>query len=104
MAGKPLVSAVQDFHPLRAKSWSNTGLVEYLYGIRQVRQSTVDGSSSIVSEPIEEFVWHGKTIPAGFFSQPDTEKLVQLLRIQRERFPSLCEWDFWPASEIAEFA
>lgn len=79
VAGKPLVFAVQDFHTLRAMSWSNTALVEYLYGIRQVRRNTADGSSSIVSEPIEEFVWEGKRIPAGFFSQPDTENISAVI-------------------------
>jgi hypothetical protein len=77
--GKPLVFAVQDFHTIRSMSWSNTGLVEYLYGIRQVRKNTADGSLSIVSEPIEEFVWDGKTIPAGFFSQPDTENVSAVI-------------------------
>ena len=36
--GMPLIFAVQDFHTIRAMSWSNTSLVEYLYGIRQVRK------------------------------------------------------------------
>jgi len=79
VVGMPLVFAVQDFHAVRSMSWSNTGLVEYLYGIRQVRRTTADGSSSIVSEPIEGFVWEGKTIPAGFFSQPDTENVSAVI-------------------------
>jgi len=66
VAGMPLVFAVQDFHAIRAMSWSNTGLVEYLYGIRQVRRTTADGSSSIVSEPIKEFVWEERQFPQVF--------------------------------------
>jgi len=79
VSGKPLVFAVQDFHTIRAMSWSNTALVEYLYGIRQTRKNTPEGPSSIVSEPIKEFVWQGKPIPAGFFYQPDTENISAVM-------------------------
>jgi hypothetical protein len=79
VAGKPLVFALQDFHTVRAMSWSNTSLVEYLYGIRQVRRNNPDGSSVIVSEPIKEFVWEGKTVAAGFFSQSDTENVSAVI-------------------------
>jgi hypothetical protein len=79
VSGKPLVFAVQDFHTIRAMSWSSTSLVEYLYGIRQVRRNNADGSSVIVSEPIKEFVWEGKSVPAGFFSQPNTENVSAVI-------------------------
>lgn len=79
VSGRPLIYAVQDFHTVRAMTWSNTSLVEYLYGIRQIRRNNADGSSSIVSEPIDEFVWDGKTIAAGFFNQPDTENVSAVI-------------------------
>jgi DNA-binding transcriptional MerR regulator len=34
--GHPLLLAVQDFHAPQAMTWSNTALVEYLYGVRQL--------------------------------------------------------------------
>jgi hypothetical protein len=77
--GMPLIFAVQDFHMIRAMSWSNTSLVEYLYGIRQVRRHNDDGSTSIVSEPINEFVWKEKRVPAGFFLQPSTENVSAVI-------------------------
>ena len=77
--GKPLVFAVQDFHATRATSWSNTSLVEYLYGIRQTRKNIADGSSSIVSEPIKEFIWGKKKVPGDFFSQPHAENVSAVI-------------------------
>lgn len=77
--GHPLVFAVQDFHAPQAMTWSNTALVEYLYGIRQVETKGVDGTSEIVSQRIERYEWQGKVLPAGFFDQPDTEHVSAVL-------------------------
>jgi hypothetical protein len=79
VTGHPLVLAIQDFHAPQAMAWSNTGLVEYLYAIRQVERKREGGGSEIVSEPIEAYEWGGKTIPAGFFLQPDTEHISAVL-------------------------
>lgn len=79
VVGHPLVFAVQDFHAPRAMTWSNTALVEYLYGIRQTARKNADGSSDIVSERIETYEWEGKVIPAGFFFQPDAEHVSAVL-------------------------
>lgn len=75
VVGHPLVFAVQDFHAPRSMSWSSSALVEYLYGIRQ----RADGSAEIISEPVESYMWEGKEIPSGFFSQPDTENISAVL-------------------------
>jgi hypothetical protein len=79
VAGHPLLIAVQDFHAPQAMSWSNSSLVEYLYGIRQVERKKSDGSSEIVSERVETYRWEGKEIPAGFFLQPHTENISAVL-------------------------
>jgi hypothetical protein len=36
-------------------AWSNTALVEYLYGIRQTELKREDGCSEIVSERVEAY-------------------------------------------------
>ncbi len=80
VAGQPLVLAIQDFHAPHAMVWSNTGLVEYLYAIRQTERPTADGTVEIVSEPVTEYVWGDKPpIPAGFFRQPDTENVSAVI-------------------------
>ena len=79
VAGSPLVFAVQDFHAPQAMAWSNSALVEYLYGIRQIETKGADGTPEIVSERIEKYEWQGKKVPAGFFRQPDTEHVSAVL-------------------------
>ena len=53
--------------------WSNTALVEYLYGIRQT------GTPEIVSQRIDKYEWQGKEIPAGYFLQPNTDHISAVL-------------------------
>ena len=59
--------------------WSNTALVEYLYGIRQLETRRENGTPAIISEPIGKYTWEGKEIQAGFFLQPDTEHVSAVL-------------------------
>ena len=77
VAGQPLVLAIQDFHAPGAMVWSNTALVEYLYGIRQT--DAPNGTSDVVSERIDKYEWHGKAIPAAYFLQPETEHISAVL-------------------------
>lgn len=79
VSGHALAVAIQDFHAPLAMAWSNTGLIEYLYGIRQVERKREDGTSEIVSEPVEAYEWEGKRVPAGFFKQPDTENISAVI-------------------------
>jgi hypothetical protein len=79
VAGHSLVFAVQDFHAPQAMVWSNTALLEYLYGIRQIETKRTDGTSEIVSQRIKKYEWQGKVIPAGFFLQPETEHVSAVL-------------------------
>jgi hypothetical protein len=75
--GKPLVLAVQDFHAPGAMTWSNSALREYLYGIRQREDPAAPGR--VTPQPIENYKWQCKEIPAGFFKQPDTEHISAVL-------------------------
>jgi hypothetical protein len=76
----PLLFAVQDFHAPYAMTWSSTALVEYLYGIRQVARADEHGRQTVVAQAISEFRWGDKPpIPAGFFSQPDSEHVSAVL-------------------------
>jgi hypothetical protein len=79
VADSPLILAIQDFHAPQAMAWSNSALVEYLYGIRQVEAKRPDGTSEIVSQKIEKYEWQGKEIPTGFFLQPATEHISAVL-------------------------
>ena len=61
-------------------AWSNSALVEYLYGIRQVQRVNAQGRSEIVSERVTEYKWADKPpIPAGFFFLPDCENISVVL-------------------------
>ena len=80
VAGRPLVLAVQDFHAPHAMAWSNSGLVEYLYALRQVKRVNADGKAEIVSEKVPDYRWGDKPpIPAGFFLLPDSENISAVL-------------------------
>lgn len=79
VAGHPLVLAIQDFHAPHSMVWSNTALVEYLYGIRQTAVTSPTGTPEVVSQRIDKYVWRGKEIPAGYFLQPHTEHISAVL-------------------------
>lgn len=71
---KPLIFAIHDFHRKSSMTWSRTALMEYLYGIRA---DVVDGKPQVTR--IETHEWEGKSIPSGFFNQPDSENISAVL-------------------------
>jgi hypothetical protein len=80
VVGHPLVLAIQDFHAPHSMTWSNTGLVEYLYAIRQTHKVAADGKVEIISERLTEHRRRNKPpIPSGFFFQPETENISAVL-------------------------
>ncbi|HEU4691582.1 MAG TPA: hypothetical protein VFS23_24635 [Vicinamibacterales bacterium] len=79
VSASPLVLAVQDFHAPGSMVWSNTGLVQYLYGIRQEVSTDANGKPTIVTERIEHHVWNGKELPSNFFAQPDSEHISAVI-------------------------
>ena len=69
VAGMPLVFAIQDFHDEFSMTFSQGGLVAYLYGISMF--DVLDDSGR--TAPISEHVWGTKTVQSGFFTLPDAE-------------------------------
>lgn len=57
---------------------SNTGLLEYLYGLKQeVRDES--GTTTIVTTPIAFHQWEGKRIRSNFFAQPGSEHISAVM-------------------------
>ncbi|NVD45040.1 hypothetical protein [Qipengyuania atrilutea] len=79
-AGKPFVIAVADFHKpgdetsLGSMTYTQEALWRYLYGHR-VEWQFIDGSLSIRSVKVEDHVYKGKSVEAGFFDRPGAENV-----------------------------
>ncbi|WP_129545526.1 hypothetical protein [Arthrobacter dokdonensis] len=69
--GKPFVIAVESFHSGSSLFHSFGVAAEYLYGQSTVAQIDSKGQLSVVSEPIDEHLWNGKSIPSGIFNDPE---------------------------------
>lgn len=79
VSGKPLVFAIQDFHQEGSMIWSQTGLLEYLFGARQHPEYESDGTLKIVPERIDVHRWGDKEIPSGFFFQEGAENVSAVI-------------------------
>ena len=103
VAGHPFALAIQDFHAPHAMAWSNSALVEYLYGIRQVERVNGEGKTEIVSERVTEYRWCDKPpIPAGFFLLPDSENVSAVLANPSGTLPKFNHaWASWRDSATA---
>lgn len=81
---KPFLIAIADFHEPPEKFetgsmvYTQTALWTYLYGFRVTWEN---GASElkISEEPITEHRYGSKTIPSGFFNQPDAENISAVL-------------------------
>ncbi len=75
----PLVFAIADFHERHSMTWTGPGLIEYLYGITQ--EVAVDGNGQLIIKPLklETHEFQGKTIPSGYFFQPNAEHVSAVL-------------------------
>ncbi len=75
----PLVFAIHDFHKDDSMVWSGQALGPYLYGKRW--KAILDGHGRLrtVAETINTHTWNDKTIPSGFFFQPDAENVSAVL-------------------------
>lgn len=78
VSGGPLVLAIQDFHAPGSMVHSNTGLQQYLYGLKQEVVED-DGHARIVTTPIERHQWEGKSIASNFFAQPGSEHISAVM-------------------------
>lgn len=70
----PLVFAIADFRKPAGLLYSAPFLMHYLYGVRQH-----NGTDEITFSPIEKHTYLGKTIPSGFFNQPEAENVSAVL-------------------------
>ncbi len=77
--GKPFVIAIADFHDDSSMIWSNSALYAYLYGKRYEVTRNEDGSFQPVRIDLQNHTHDGKTIPSGFFAQPEAENVSAVL-------------------------
>jgi len=77
--GLPYVIAITDFHGPQTMTWSGSALSSYLFGLQLEFRSTPDGGLSWFYLPIEKHTHGTKSIPSGFFDQPDSENVSAVL-------------------------
>jgi hypothetical protein len=77
--GIPLVFAIADFHDAGSMLWSSTALISYLYGIKNEFYYDADGQLVIVPKPIKSHKTKGKTIPSGYFFQPESDHVSAVM-------------------------
>lgn len=71
VADLPLIFAIQDFHDEMSMTFSQAGLVAYLYGISVFDTDPTTGRSALITE----HSWDTKTIDSGFFNLPEAEHI-----------------------------
>lgn len=94
--GYPFVIAIHDYHlaatlkTMGSMVWSRSALLDYLYGYRMKVIENADGTLTNhvenlghtvrpVLEKIESHNWKTKSIPSGFFFQPEAENISAVL-------------------------
>lgn len=77
--GHPLVFAVADFHEAQSMTWTSPALLEYLFGV--THEFIFDDAGQLVITPLKIDVheYLGKTIPSGYFMQPESENVSAVL-------------------------
>lgn len=79
VAGKPLVFAIADFHDDQSFLWTSFALVTYLYGIQYDFDIDEQGNFSASAHQVERHTTGSKSIPSGFFTQPEAENVSAVL-------------------------
>lgn len=74
-AGLPLVFAIQDFHDDFSMTFSEGGLVAYLYGISLFDVVADNGRTARITE----HTWGPKTVQSGFFALPEAEHVSAVI-------------------------
>jgi hypothetical protein len=79
--GKALIFAIADFHNDYSMTWSQTSLITYLYGAEYGFHLDENNRPVYTSKKIESHadLARNKTIPSGFFFQPDAENISAVL-------------------------
>jgi hypothetical protein len=75
----PIVIAIEAFHEKNSLVYSDHGIVQYLYGLKDKHRRNKQGKLIIEYENIEEHRLGEKIIPSNFFDQPDTEYISAII-------------------------
>lgn len=75
----PIVLAIEAFHDEASLHYSSSALATYLYGYEMSYVWDASGQLVIVPVKIDSHSFAGKTIPSGFFDQPDAEHISAVL-------------------------
>lgn len=75
----PLIFAIADFHENQSMIWTSEGLWRYLYGLSQTYRFDENGALVVENQRILQHQFGGKTIPSGFFYQPNSEHVSAVL-------------------------
>jgi hypothetical protein len=79
VSGAPLIFAVENFAGERSLDFSPTSLASYLYGRWSDYARNDDGSLRVYETELGQHTAGSKTIPSGFFDQPETEHVSAVL-------------------------
>jgi hypothetical protein len=77
--GRPLVFAIQDFHAPGSLATSSSALSSFLFGFEQEWYHDENGSLVISERSLEHHQVGTKTIPSGFFHQPEAQNISAIL-------------------------
>jgi hypothetical protein len=77
--GHPFVLAIQDFSAPQSMTRTRSAFENYVSGYRHEWKKHAKGKLVIVPKKIGTHTWKKKTIPSGFFDQPDTENVSAVL-------------------------
>ena len=79
ITGVPLIFAIETFHEKASLHYSSAALGTYLYGYRQQYFWNANGALVTVPQKVDFHVFAGKSIPSGFFFQPDASHVSAVL-------------------------
>ena len=77
--GLPFVIAIEAFHDKEAMIFSDSALAQYVYGRQWTGALSRSGVLEGQGRPIESHQVVGKSIPSGFFYQPDSQHVSAVL-------------------------
>ena len=75
----PIVIAIEAFHENNSLVYSDHGIAQYLYGLKDTHRRDQQGKLIIEYERIEEHRVGEKTIPSNFFDQPDSKYISAII-------------------------
>jgi hypothetical protein len=79
VAGKPLLFAIQDFSAPRSMTYTRSAFEAYVTGYRHFAERDDTNKLVIRPEKIGEHRWKTKSVPSGFFEQPEADNVSAIL-------------------------